>query len=102
MEVKNSENLYDPSLRYLRPAPPKMSVKPNEIRKRLFAEYKSLPPPVWNENKKETKSTIRKKNPLKSKKFAYSDLDSDETDETEDSYSTESETESMIIFKKFV
>ena len=100
MELKNAEIIYDPSLRFLRPAPPKMSVKPSEIRKRLFPGYTSMPPPVWNENKKETKSTIRKKNHTKIKKFAYSDLDSDETDETDDSFSTESDTESMIIFRK--
>lgn len=34
------------TLSFLKPAPPKMSVKPSKIRERLFPEYKSMPPPV--------------------------------------------------------
>lgn len=38
------------TLTFLKPAPPKMSVKPSKIRERLFAEYKSMAPPVDDMN----------------------------------------------------
>ena len=40
------ENMSDFTLTFLKPAPPKMSVRPSQIRKFLFPRYKSMPPPA--------------------------------------------------------
>lgn len=40
------EDINEYTLTFLRPAPPKMSLKPSFIRQHLFPEYRSLAPPV--------------------------------------------------------
>lgn len=48
MELNVHENMNEYSLTFLRPAPPKMSVKLSSVRESLFAKYKSSPPVVNN------------------------------------------------------
>jgi hypothetical protein len=49
LNVNRVENMGEYSLNFLRPAPPKMSIKPSKIREHLFPKYYSMPPPVDNE-----------------------------------------------------
>lgn len=102
MELKNVELMSDPSLRFLRPSPPKMSVRPSEVRRHLYSDYASMPPPILNDNKSENKTnskrTTRTVN-TKSKPQTF-DLDSEDNDETNDSYETESDSESIILLDK--
>jgi hypothetical protein len=49
------------TLKYLRPSPPKMSVKPSYIRKNLFPKYKSLPPPKFHPKSHQSSSSSHKK-----------------------------------------
>jgi hypothetical protein len=48
--LEKIENISEYSLTFLRPAPPKMSMRPAQIRSHLFATYKSVAPPVDDEN----------------------------------------------------
>jgi hypothetical protein len=55
LEVKKAklnsiESMREFALTFLRPAPPKMSLRRSQIKKNLFPEYKSVPPPVDDEH----------------------------------------------------
>lgn len=45
------EPMSELALKFLRPAPAKMSLRPGYIKKNLFPEYKSVPPPDEDEFK---------------------------------------------------
>jgi hypothetical protein len=56
LSVKKSDlnqvnSMMDFTLKYLKPAPPKMSVKPSQVRKALFPTYKSIAPPQFKPQK---------------------------------------------------
>lgn len=68
MSIDRMENMAEFSLTFLRPAPPKMSIRPARVREHLFPEYYSMPPPVDDfklddddENKSKKSSAIGKK-----------------------------------------
>jgi hypothetical protein len=46
MNVDRYEDKSDFSVLFLRPAPPKMCMRPSVIRANLFPSYQSMPPPV--------------------------------------------------------
>ena len=50
VKLEKIENISEFSLTFLRPAPPKMSIRPSQIRQHLFPSYKSVPPPVDDAN----------------------------------------------------
>ena len=62
LNLERIENISEFSLTFLRPAPPKMSMRPTQIRGHLFPNYKSVPPPVDDENllKKAPRSSPRR------------------------------------------
>lgn len=88
----------DFSLTFLRPAPPKMSVKPSQIRENLFPQYKSLPPPIDDLNLLSRKS--KRPNTKRTIKFATSTskdnsshLNLDDLDEVSNDPDNEEETD---------
>ena len=111
MKLNEFPSRSDFTLTFLRPAPPKMSIRPSQLRKHLFPEYQSVPPPVDDmrilENKSAKKrSTIDSKKPSSeinelikpgSLKSTLSEKEaSEEGDEDED----ESDAEDMLILAK--
>ncbi len=110
IELNNIELVTDPSLRYLRPAPPKMSIKPSEIRKNLYHDYVSMPPPLLDKVKSATTKSIssKKKKNAKDKlkqepQNLIDDILTDEdTDTGSESYSTDSDSESIIQLDKIL
>lgn len=63
MDIKRHENMLDFTLNFLRPAPPKMNMRPSQIRKNLFPEYRSIVPP----NEEDFESPSRKYSSKKSR-----------------------------------
>ncbi len=49
LSVNRVENVGEYSLNFLRPAPPKMSIRPSKVREHLFPRYYSMPPPADND-----------------------------------------------------
>ena len=43
--MRSPEPMSELALKFLRPAPAKMSLRPGYIKKHLFSSYKSVPPP---------------------------------------------------------
>ena len=56
MDIKRHESMLDFTLNFLRPAPPKMNIRPSHVRKNLFPEYRSIVPP----NEEDFESPSRK------------------------------------------
>lgn len=108
MELSENELIVDPSLRFLRPAPPKMSIRPAEIRKNLYPAYASFPPLDLNAiiPEKKTMSASKsnsksvKRNKLKTKTINYSDFDSDDSDFLDETLSTQSHSESALLLDR--
>jgi hypothetical protein len=102
------------TLRYLRPSPPKMSVKPSYIRKNLFPKYKSLPPPQFHpksshhssssSHKKisaiKKRSTLNNSNSNNSQTGAYEYINENEYDEDEEDLIDDSYLEMQYIIEK--
>lgn len=61
MNLNKFESMNEFALTFLRPAPPKMSVRPSQIRRHLFPKYKSMPPPVDDLNLLGKKSDSKRK-----------------------------------------
>ena len=93
--INSFEDYMEFTLTFLKPAPPKMSVKPSRIRERLFAKYRSMPPPVLDDI-----DFLLKKKKKKRKIFGYQSNSADDLNENESECSDqESENESQMEFR---
>lgn len=93
------DNMTEFALTFLKPAPPKMSVRPSRIRQHLFPKYKSLPPPVDDLNLLGKKSTSKKR--LKSFYEASAENKEElDEDEDEDELVDDSDLEMQFILEK--
>ena len=76
MDRKRNESMLDFTLNFLRPAPPKMNIRPSHVRKNLFPEYRSIVPP--NEEDFESPSrkySSKKPRPRRQTKHSSKNLD---------------------------
>ncbi len=77
LEIYQYENIGDYSLTFLRPEPPKMSIKPTTIREHLFSKYHSMPPPpldnleILSHNKSASNGSKKSSNKNFSSKLFY-------------------------------
>ncbi|RNA21304.1 hypothetical protein BpHYR1_037742 [Brachionus plicatilis] len=86
------------TLTFLKPAPPKMSVKPSRIRERLFAEYRSMPPPLDDMNLLANK----KRNKVKMFANGSDSLDEENGDGSDEESVDESALEFELILDKLL
>ena len=99
MKILSPEPILELALKFLRPAPAKMSIKPSYIKKNLFSEYQSVPPLEEDEFRNDEKPVFQKRSiKLNSKKKRNETADIDTEEENSDE---ENDMEAQLILNKF-
>ena len=87
----------DLALKFLRPAPAKMSIKPRYIKANLFPDYKSVPPPEEDDHTLLDKMNMFQRRTIKLTGTKTSTYNEDEDEDEED----EEDNEGILILQKF-
>jgi len=102
IRIRSPEPTSELALKFLRPAPAKMSILPSYIKKNLFPEYRSMPPPGEGAFKQLEKVTGLQKRSIRldgNKKTRSSQ--EEEADDDEDS-DGENDVEGLVILQKLI
>lgn len=98
--INSFQDYVEFTLTFLKPAPPKMSVKPSKIKERLFAKYKSMPPPVLDDM--DFLNIKKKRKKFNNQSKSGEDLDQNEWDSGDEESEHESEMEFRLILDKML
>jgi len=97
VKIRSPEPTSELALKFLRPAPAKMSIRPGYIKKNLFPEYKSIPPPDEDDFKQLDKVAGFQKRSIRLNGKSTRTDTNDEEDSDEDN-----DVEGLIILEKLI